>query len=61
MYSLRVQKEKPDFHYLKRRELSDDTIKAFGLGYSNKYSDDLYRYLKERGYKDEMIAKAGLI
>ena len=24
-------------------------------------SDDLYRYLKERGYKDEMIAKAGLI
>ncbi len=28
--------------YLKDRKLSDDTIKAFGLGYSNKYSDDLY-------------------
>ncbi len=47
--------------YLKKRELTDDTIKAFGLGYSNKYSDDLYRYLKSKGYKDDMIAKAGLI
>ncbi|MDY2813543.1 MAG: DNA primase [Dorea sp.] len=47
--------------YLKKRGLSDETIKAFGLGYSNKYSDDLYRYLKSKGYKDDMIAKAGLI
>lgn len=47
--------------YLKNRELNDEMIKAFGLGYSNKYSDDLYRYLKSKGYKDEMIAKAGLI
>lgn len=47
--------------YLKGRQLSDDMIKAFGLGYSNKYSDDLYRYLKSKGYRDDMIAKAGLI
>ena len=47
--------------YLKNRELDDEMIKAFGLGYSNKYSDDLYRYLKSKGYKDELIAKAGLI
>ena len=47
--------------YFKKRQLSDETIKAFGLGYSNKYSDDLYRYLKSKGYKDDMIAKAGLI
>lgn len=47
--------------YLKNRALDDDTIKAFGLGYSNKYSDDLYRYLKSKGYKDELLAKAGLI
>ena len=58
---LKSSKGEAGLSYLKRRELSDDTIKAFGLGYSNKYSDDLYRYLKERGYKDEMIAKAGLI
>ena len=36
--------------YLKNRELSDDTMKTFGLGYSNKYSNDLYQYLKSKGY-----------
>ena len=50
-----------DWNIFKKRKLSDETIKAFGLGYSNKYSDDLYRYLKSKGYKDDMIAKAGLI
>lgn len=47
--------------YLKDRKLSDDTIKAFGLGYSNKYSDSLYRFLKTRGYNDETLVKSGLI
>ena len=47
--------------YLKDRKLSNDTINAFGLGYSNKYSDDLYKYLKSKGYKDDMISQAGLI
>lgn len=47
--------------YLKERQLGDDMLRAFGLGYSNKYSDDLYRYLKGKGYKDDMLAKAGLI
>lgn len=47
--------------YLKDRQLGDDMLRAFGLGYSNKYSDDLYRYLKGNGYKDDMLAKAGLI
>lgn len=47
--------------YLTKRGLSEETITAFGLGYSNKYSDDLYRYLKMKGYKDSILAKAGLI
>ena len=47
--------------YLTKRGLSEETITSFGLGYSNKYSDDLYRYLKAKGYKDSIIAKAGLI
>ena len=49
------------YEYLKKRELDDDTITAFGLGYANKYSDDLYRYLKTKGYSDELLSKAGLI
>ena len=28
---------------------------SFGLGYSNKYSDDLYQYLKKQGYEDELL------
>lgn len=47
--------------YLKNRGLGDETIKAFGLGYSNKYGDDLYRYLRGKGFSSEMISKAGLI
>ena len=47
--------------YLKNRELSDDMIRAFGLGYSNKYGDDLYQYLRSKGYSSDMISKAGLI
>lgn len=47
--------------YLQNRGLSDDTITKFGLGYSDKYSDDLYKYLKSKGYSDDEMAKAGLI
>lgn len=47
--------------YLLKRQLSQETITAFGLGYSNKYSDDLYQYLKTKGYDDRLLAKAGLI
>ena len=32
--------------YFIRRELTPQTMQHFGLGYSGKYSDDLYRYLK---------------
>lgn len=47
--------------YLKNRQLTDDTIKVFGLGYSNKYSNSLYRFLKGKGYSDDLLAKSGLI
>lgn len=47
--------------YLKGRKLSDDTIKAFGLGYSSKYSNSLYQFLKSKGYGDDMLAQSGLV
>ena len=49
------------YAYLKGRGLSDDTIRAFGLGYSNMYGADLYQYLKKEGYSEELIRQAGLI
>ncbi len=57
----------PALSYLKNRSnnknrgLTDDTIRGFGLGYSNKYSNDLYKYLKSKGYQDDMLLQAGLI
>ena len=58
---LKSEQGKIAYTYLIRRGLSEETIKNFGLGYSNKYSDDLYKYLKMKGYSDEILAKAGLI
>lgn len=58
---LKSEQGRNAYTYLKNRRLSDATITSFGLGYSNKYSDDLYRYLKMKGYSDEMLLKAGLI
>lgn len=47
--------------YLSERGLSEETIKTFGLGFSNKYSNDLYQYLRSKGYSEELIRQAGLI
>lgn len=47
--------------YFRSRELSDETMKKFGLGYSDKYSDDLYRYLRAKGFDDRLLRDSGLI
>ena len=58
---LKSEQGKVGYTYFRERMLSDETIRAFGLGYSNKYSDDLYRYLRAKGYPEDMIRQAGLI
>ena len=47
--------------YLEERQLSAETIRSFALGYSLPYRDDLYRYLKGRGYSDELLRGSGLV
>lgn len=47
--------------YFRNRELSDETMKKFGLGYADQYSDDLYRYLRKKGYEDEILKESGLV
>lgn len=47
--------------YFKDRGLSDETIQKFGLGYSDQYSDDLYKYLRKKGYQDELLKDSGLV
>ena len=58
---LKSERGNAAYTYLKDRQLSDKTITAFGLGYSNKFSDDLYKYLRSKGYSEELIRQAGLI
>ena len=58
---LKSERGSQAYSYLKNRELSDETITAFGLGFSNKYSDDLYQYLRGKGYSEDLIRQAGLI
>ena len=47
--------------YFKNRALSDETMQKFGLGYSDQYSDDLYRYLRSKGYDDAILKESGLV
>ncbi len=47
--------------YLLARGLSAEDIVHFGLGFSNKTSDDLYRYLKSKGYDDTILKQTGLV
>ena len=51
-YQLKHPQGRSGYEYLKKRQLSDDTIRRFGLGFANKTGDDLYRYLREKGYGD---------
>lgn len=60
-YQLKTPGGKIALEYLKLRKLSDETIKQFGLGYSNKFSDDLYRYLRGLGYDDTTLKESGLV
>lgn len=60
-YQLKQPQGEGGYQYLRDRQLSDDTIRHFGLGYSNKTSDDLYRYLKQKGYTDTILKETGLV
>ena len=60
-YQLRTEAGKPGMDYLKNRQLSEETMQRFGLGYAGKYSDGLYRYLKQKGVSDELLRQSGLM
>lgn len=55
------QRGKRALDYFLGRGLTLETIKKFGLGYSDNYRDDLYNYLKSKGYDDEILKETGLV
>lgn len=59
-YQLRTPHGETGYNYLKKRELSEETMRKFGLGYSGKSGASLVQYLKQKGFEDELIKEAGL-
>lgn len=54
-------KDKIALKYLYDRGIYEKSIKTFGLGYSKNSWDDIYNFLKKKGYNESDIEKAGLI
>ena len=58
---LHSERGKNAYDYLTDRGITKETIKKFGLGYADIYSDDLYQYLKSKGYTDSQLKDSGLV
>ena len=59
-YNLRSPHGKTGIQYLRNRELTDDTMQKFGLGYADKDGKVLVQYLRSKGFEDDLIKEAGL-
>ena len=46
--------------YIKKRKLSNETLKAFQIGFSGKF-DELYKELKKQGFEEREILESGLV
>lgn len=57
---LKSDRGKDGYGYLTARELKPETIVRFGLGYAEKNSGVLYRFMKSKGYPDAVLKETGL-
>lgn len=46
--------------YVKKRKLDNNTLKTFFIGYSGNYNE-LYKFLRSQGFKDEEILESKLV
>ncbi len=60
-YMLRSPRGKTGYQYLAGRQLSEETMKRFGLGYADGANSDLTAYLKSKGYAADLLNESGLI
>ena len=59
-YQLRTEKGEQGYQYLTGRGLTEETLRKFGLGYSDKFGGGLYQFLKSKGYSDDRLRESGL-
>ena len=57
---LRSPRGKRGMDYFRQRQLSDETLNRFGLGFADGADSDLVAYLRKRGYADEDILLSGV-
>lgn len=57
---LRTPKGAAAMRYLEGRQLSQETVRRFGLGFADGSHSDLVALLRERGYPDEVILESGV-
>ena len=60
-YQLKQPQGQQGCQDLMGRGLTEQTIRRFGLGYSNKTSNDLYQFLRSKGYEDSILKETGLV
>ena len=60
-YQQNLLKNSEAVRYLETRGISERTRELFSIGYAPNKWDDLFLYLKKKGYGVEMIEKAGLV
>lgn len=60
-YLLKQKNGEKGLNYLTRRGISQDTIRNFALGFSDVTRDDLYQYLRHKGYSDQQLKNSGLV
>lgn len=60
-YFANLQRIKMAKEYFLKRGIKEETIKRFGLGYSQDSWHGLTNYLRTKGYKDNLLLEAGLI
>ena len=59
-HNLKSENGKVGLDYFAGRGLTSNTINRFGLGYAGQTGNELYRYLKSKGYDDELLKETGL-
>jgi len=59
-HQLKSERGRLGLDYLKKRELSEQTINSFGLGFAPQTTGELYKLLKDKGYDDAILKESGL-
>ena len=58
--NLYKQESKIAQEYIKKRSLTNETLKSFQIGFSGKF-DELYKELKAQGFEEKEILESGLV